>query len=211
MSRKERSLTPAEVLRKEKFEALCRKMEAEGYERHDLTVGIVFANAVSIFLMLPFVVLLYYGYFLVNGYERRPVSVGGALLFIALLLLLTALHEGIHAITWAAFAKGHFLSISFGIIWSTLSPYCTCAETMKRRQYVLGAAMPTLVLGFGLGAASVAFGSWFLTHLAALMLISGGGDFLIILKVLSHPSGGKQAVYCDHPYECGAEVFEKRP
>ena len=35
--------------------------------------------------------------------------------------------------------------------------------------------------------------------LAEFMIISGGGDFLIILK----------SMHCGHPYECGFVVFEK--
>ena len=37
----------------------------------------------------------------------------------------------------------------------------------------------------------------------------GGGDFTIILKILLHRQRGKEAVYYDHPYECGVVVFEK--
>ena len=40
-------------------------------------------------------------------------------------------------------------------------------------------------------------------------LVLGGGDFLIILKILLYRSGKKETVYYDHPYECGVVVFEK--
>ena len=41
------------------------------------------------------------------------------------------------------------------------------------------------------------------------MIFGGGGDFAIILKMLLHRQRGKEAVYYDHPYECGVVVFEK--
>jgi hypothetical protein len=41
------------------------------------------------------------------------------------------------------------------------------------------------------------------------MIFGGGGDFLIILKMLLYRSGGKEAVFYDHPTECGFVVFEK--
>ena len=69
--------------------------------------------------------------------------------------------------------------------------------------------MPTLVLGVGTAVISVATGQLLLFFIAELMLFSGGGDFLIILKILLYPSGSKETVYYDHPYECGVVVFEK--
>ncbi len=209
MARQERTLTPAETARRERFDALCREMAEEGYEKTDLTVGIVFANAASIFLMLPFVLLFCIWYFLVNASAAGVISSGGYLLFLVLLVLLVVLHEGIHGLTWGMFAKGHLRSISFGVIWKYLTPYCTCAEPLRRWQYVLGTAMPTLILGFGLGAASVGLGQPLFFLLSVILLFGGGGDFLIILKVLFHRSGGRDMVCCDHPYECGVVVFEK--
>jgi hypothetical protein len=41
------------------------------------------------------------------------------------------------------------------------------------------------------------------------MIISGGGDFLIILKSMLYRTDKQKSVYCDHPYEFGFVVFEK--
>lgn len=65
-------------------------------------------------------------------------------------LMLTVVHELIHGITWGIFAEKHFQSINFGVIWKMLTLYCHCSVPLKKWQYVLGAAMPTLVLGAGL-------------------------------------------------------------
>ena len=67
--------------------------------------------------------------------------------------------------------------------------------------------MPTLVLGFGLAALATSQGSLWLFSLAELMILGGGGDFLIVLKMLRHPQKSG-AVYYDHPYECGLVGFE---
>lgn len=131
------------------------------------------------------------------------------LFFLLVMLLLTAVHEGIHGLTWGLFAESHWRSIRFGVIWKALTPYCTCAQPMKRGQYILGAAMPTLVLGIGLTAAAALTGIFWVFILALAMIFGGGGDFTIILKILLHRQCGKEAVYYDHPYECGVVVFEK--
>ena len=80
---------------------------------------------------------------------------------------------------------------------------------MKKWQYLLGAAMPTLILGCAVAAAAVMTDRLLLFFVAEIMLLSGGGDFLIILKILLYRTDKKESVYCDHPYECGFVVFEK--
>lgn len=95
------------------------------------------------------------------------------------------------------------------MIWKALTPYCTCLRPVKRGQYILGAAMPTLVLGIGLTASAALTGVYWVFILALAMIFGGGGDFAIILKMLLHRQRGKEAVYYDHPYECGVVVFEK--
>ncbi len=208
MSRKERKLSAAELKRKEEYERLCEQMERDGYRKVDLTIDIVAANVGALFVMLPFVVLVGWLYLRKNFVWQEPGPYYGVLL-LAGILLLTAVHEGIHGLVWGAFAKNHLRSVAFGIIWKTLSPYCTCAEPLGRWQYILGAAMPTLILGFGLAAAATAVGQHWLFLLAELMIFGGGGDALIILKTLRYRPTGAEALYYDHPYECGLVVFEK--
>ena len=117
------------------------------------------------------------------------------------------MHELIHGITWGFFAGRS--AIEYGIIWSMLTPYCTCSKPLTRGQYILGGLMPTLVLGTVLTAAACISGSLFWLFTAVIMILGGGGDFLIALKILLHKSKGKASLYYDHPYECGVVVFEK--
>ena len=79
---------------------------------------------------------------------------------------------------------------------------------MRRGPYLLGSAMPTLVLGFGLGAVSVFTGVDLLLYLSVMMIFGGGGDFCIMLKLLAYRPRG-EVVYCDHPYEVGLVAFER--
>jgi hypothetical protein len=213
MNKKERKLSKKEIQRKEHFEKLCTDMEQKGYTAKPTTFGVVKANILAIVIMLPFAILFARIYFLVNHMIEFWISGNKTLLvlwgFFALIIVLAVMHELIHGFTWGIFAKSHFKSIEFGVIWSMLTPYCTCSEPLKKWQYLLGGAMPTLILGFALAAVSAALNSIFLFFLSELMIISGGGDFLIILKMLLYLSGGADTVYYDHPTECGFVVFEK--
>lgn len=211
MVKNARKLTPAEQKRKEQFALVCEEMERQGYRKTDLTIGVVKANLLALIVMLPFAVLsgavvLSRVSFLSMAELMSPFDF---LLFLLVMLLLTAVHEGIHALTWAMFGKDYWKSIRFGVIWKALTPYCTCLRPAKRGQYILGAAMPTLVLGIGLTAAAALTGVYWVFILALAMIFGGGGDFTIILKILLHRQCGKEAVYYDHPYECGVVVFEK--
>lgn len=211
MAKNERKLTPAEQKRKEQFALICEEMERQGYRKTDLTIGVVKANLLALIVMLPFAVLsgavvLSRVSFLSMAELMSPFDF---LLFLLVMLLLTAVHEGIHALTWAMFGKDYWKSIRFGVIWKALTPYCTCLRPAKRGQYILGAAMPTLVLSIGLTAAAALTGVYWVFILALAMIFGGGGDFTIILKILLHRQCGKEAVYYDHPYECGVVVFEK--
>lgn len=147
MSHRERKLTPAEQKRKAAFEVLCAQMARAGYFQKDFVIGILQANTLSFLIMLPFLALAAWIYspFIAAGGSFFP----GAqffLLFLAIVGLLVV-HECIHGLTWGLFAPRHFASISFGVIWKALTPYCTCSAPLRRWQYALGTAMPTLVLG----------------------------------------------------------------
>ena len=211
MAKNERKLTPAEQKRKEQFALVCEEMERQGYRKTDLTIGVVKANLLALIVMLPFAVLS--GAVVLSRVSFRSMAESMSpvdfLLYLLVMLLLTAVHEGIHALTWAMFGKDYWKSIRFGVIWKALTPYCTCLRPAKRGQYILGAAMPTLVLGIGLTAAAARMGIFWVFILALAMIFGGGGDFAIILKMLLHRQRGKEAVYYDHPYECGVVVFEK--
>lgn len=205
---RERRLTAAEQRRKERFEAQKALLARQGYAARDLTVSAVWANLFALILMLPFVLLFAFWYLWINGTLGGGSSVPELLGLLASALALTALHELIHGLVWGCFASGGFRSIEFGVVWAALAPYCTCGETMKKWQYALGSAMPTLILGFGLGVVCIYTGWRTPFLLSLLMILGGGGDFCILLRLLCFRPEG-EAIYCDHPYELGLVVFER--
>ena len=209
MNRKGRKLSAAELKRKDAYERLCMEMAKAGYKKRDLTVGVLAANTLSLLLSLPFAIAITVIYFLVNPQGSFQLSSLWWLVFFPVFFLLTAVHEFIHGLTWSRFCSKGFDSIAFGVIWSALTPYCTCSEPLRRDQYILGGAMPTLILGIGLAAISIVLAQPFLMLLAVTMVLAGGGDLLIIAKILCYRPKGRDVLYYDHPYECGLSAFEK--
>ena len=202
-----RKLTPREQARREAFQALRERMRAQGYQEVDLMVDVVQANGMAVVVMLPFLVAAAVLFFALNPVGELHIPFSKMALWLLAFLMLMVLHEAIHGLTWGLMAPHGFKAIAFGVIWQMLTPYCTCTDGIKRWQYLLGGLMPTLILGFGLAGLATVQGSLWLFPLAEVMILGGGGDFLIMFKMLRHPQKSG-AVYYDHPYECGLVVFE---
>ena len=207
---KERKLTQSEARRKERFEKISDDLIDEGFMRQDLIIDIVKANIGALVVMMPFIIVMGVLYYTANMHKSiGSFSLSSYMMFLGLFLFLIIAHELIHGITWSIFTPNHMKDIEFGVIWSAVTPYCTCGQPLSKKQFIIGAAMPTLILGFGLGIVSIVTGQLMMFLLAEALILGGGGDFLIIIKLLRFTSDRKEQLYYDHPYECGLVVFER--
>ena len=210
MTKKERKLTPAELKRKEVFEVKVQELTKQGYQKKDLTISVLTANIMAVIVMLPVIVLFYCMYFTINRESFTfYIDIVDAIIFLLYIAALIAVHEGIHGITWALFAKEHFRSIEFGVIWGMLTPYCTCKTELTKGQYILGGIMPTIIVGILPAIIAVICNYPWLFQISLCMIVGGGGDVLIILKLLLYKANGKDSKYMDHPYKAGLVVFER--
>ncbi|MBQ2283141.1 MAG: DUF3267 domain-containing protein [Agathobacter sp.] len=206
---KQRTLTASEAKRKIAFDELSANLQAQGYQSKELTVGIVFANVMAFILGAPFLIGFSIWFFIYNGGVIPTLSLLETAIFGISMFALIFVHEGIHGLCWGTFAKEHFKSISFGFAKEYLTPYCTCKDPLKKWQYIVGAMMPTILLGILPSVISVYAGSGLLLYIGIIMIIAGGGDMLVSLKLLFHRSAGREAIYVDHPYLCGLISFER--
>lgn len=213
---KNRALTPAEAARKQRFDALREDMLAQGYRETDLTVGLVYANIMAFVMAAPIVAVLAVIYGLCRAEPAVPSGILNgeyAFLYLALILVLLFVlivaHELIHGITWSLFTSRHWKSISFGFIAQYMTPYCSCDEPLKKGHYLAGSLMPTIVLGVIPALVAALIGSRLLFVIAAVMILSGGGDLTISWGLLRFRPDGTHAVYVDHPYRAGLVAFVK--
>lgn len=202
-----RALTKAELVRKEAFERTKSELEAQGYRFHPLAIGVIAANLWAIALALPLAVLLGIGFFLTHPTGGGLFNFVSALLVLLTFFVLIFVHEFIHGTVWSFFAKSGWKAVSFGVIWKYLTPYCTCSEPLSRRAYIIGALAPTVVLGLVPVAVAYATGSLFWLGIGLLMIVGGGGDLSIVLKMLRFKPDSSDVLYLDHPYECGLVAF----
>lgn len=208
-----RELSAAEQKRKIRFEQKKKEFEEKGYNSEDLTVGLTNANIMSFVLTVPIIILFAIPFFWLNISEI-PEFFGKnlyveLLIFIVSMFVLIVVHELIHGITWSMFTTKKFKSISFGFIAKYMTPYCTCDEPLKKWQYAIGSLMPTVILGIIPTIIAIINGSVLLFAIGAIMIMSGGGDLTVFLKLMTFKTNKNDVLYIDHPYQVGLVVFAK--
>ena len=208
--KEERKLTESEKNRLDAFNRQIAALEQDGYVKKDLLISGDQANFVGplygFLTALPFIVL----YFLTMRELPEWKTLGflrtaGLLIFYFVLIIL---HELIHGLTWSRFTKNGFRSISFGVIWRSLNPYCTCSEPLPKAHYLAGCLMPWFVLGIIPCIAGLIMHNGFLLFTGVIMALSAGGDLLIAQKILAQKSDG-ETLFLDHPTEIGLVCLEK--
>ena len=127
-------------------------------------------------------------------------------LFCALMLAGIVVHELLHGITWAYYAKDGWKSISFGVKWKWLAPYCHCSEPLCKRAYLIGALMPLLVLGLIPAIISLFIGDVLLWIFGVVFISAAIGDIWVAWLLRKEDSG---SLFLDHPSEAGFYVLSE--
>lgn len=178
-----------------------------------VTISIVKANVFAIVLMVASAIVLIVPYCLIWGSEWKAGNVErffdsflfNGIVFLAALVVGIVVHELIHGITWACFAPSGWRSISFGVMWKMLTPYCHCNEPMRPRPYIIGALMPLIVLGIIPAIICLISGSLFLLVWSIIFISAASGDIWMAWLLTKESPG---CTVLDHPTEAGFYVFE---
>ena len=153
---------------------------------------------VSLFGLVPFIAL--WGY--------RPIQSGLSILseyLLPIFIFGIVVHEGLHGVAWACFAKNGFKSIRFGINWKYLAPYCHCKEPLRLKEYALGAALPLIVTGIIPWVIAFTIGNGFLACLGFLFTLAAAGDAIMLFTMRRLK---KDALIADHPDKIGYFVID---
>lgn len=184
------------------FEAQCTALLAEGRTVRDRTFSIRRANGLGLLCGLAAAAAVLIGaWFLPRHHFAVTGSViADLLLFFAAVFVSVPVHEGLHALGWAA-AGGTFRGLSFGMAGGT--PYCACVRPMGRGRYLLGSLAPAAVLGAGLSAAGLCLMHVPLAGLGAVNFALAGADLLVAARALFC----RADLLLDHPERCGFYAF----
>ena len=204
---KKKNLSEAEKKRLERFNKTAQDMQQQGYTRHDLTISIGKANLFAVLLLIPLFVIGYGLNYLVN--HKFDIANFNLLFFLVAYVVLIVVHELIHGLFWGLSTPHHFKDIEFGVLRSSMTPYCTCLVPLKKPQYILGTVMPFVILGVIPMIVGIATDNTTLLFLGIVMADAAAGDLMILQKLFSYKSDAKEIVYMDHPTEAGGVVFER--
>ena len=180
------------------------------------TINIGIANLVSIGILAVSALVLYGVFFLIWDYQdwfnKEKLNavmdqfVTNYIIFMVALIVGIVVHELIHGLTWAKFAKSGFRSISFGVMWKMLTPYCHCSEPLKVSYYSIGALMPLIVLGILPSVAAICLKSLFWLTMGVIFIAAAAGDIMVVWKLRKE---NPENMVLDHPSEAGYLVYEK--
>ena len=182
-------------------------METKGRK---VTIDIVKANIFAFVILAVSAIVFLVPFFLIWK-ERKTI---GELLgsfsdwSITFLLILVGIvvHELIHGLTWAFYAKSGWKSISFGVIWKMLTPYCHCSEPMHIPGYMAGAMMPCVILGVIPAIVALFVGSLPLLAWGVFFIAAAAGDIWITwLLTKENP----KSLVLDHPSEAGFYIIDE--
>lgn len=163
----------------ELFDALCQEMQDKNYHKEDKTFSAKEAGTQGMLLPIPFIVLVVGSYFWRWGADATPLWEINFLLFIGLFFLSIPIHELVHGLAWAKYAKNKMKSITFGFNVKELMPYCHCKEALDAKAYKIGVLAPVVVLGGGYFLLSLLLPNTELVLLSAFNLFMAAGDLLI--------------------------------
>ncbi len=162
------------------------------------------ANIIAFAMLLPIAIICIVPFVLVWGVQSLIDGFSflrsHQILLLLILILGIIMHEGLHGLTWAMFAKGRLKSIRYGVKWAYLTPFCHCNEPLKRNHYLLGGIMPGLVLGLLPVIIAIVFGIGWLLLLGIFFIGAAGGDLMVLFKLIKVD---KKHLIQDHPTEIG--------
>jgi len=194
----------------------------ENYIQEKVIINIIWANIFGIIVFI--IALVIFGIlfaFLWNvkfaqetnllNIPRGNILQSLLFFFIYMLILIIGiiLHELIHGIVFARYAKNKYKSIKFGIMpkEKLFSPYCHCKEILRIDHYKMAIIMPTIILGIIPAVISLIIGNIMLLFFGIVFICAGGGDILMLMKILKEKNS--DLVY-DLPDEAGFIVYREK-
>jgi hypothetical protein len=185
----------------------------DNYKQEELTIEAGKAQLSVIIYFLPFLLLFGLPYFLIwrnnltiQNYINPIKDLGQwtIVIIFSSMIMGIILHELIHGLTWSIFAKNGLKSMKYGVIWKWLTPYCHCKEPLLVKEYIIGALMPAIILGFIPSIMAIFTGNITLILFGLFFTMAAGGDFMII-NILRKEA--MDSLVQDHSSKIGCYIY----
>ena len=176
--------------------------QVEGYTAERRTISILAANLWA--LVLLFVAGVAGVAAIAAMWDEYSYGGSDWLWFLAMMVVGLVVHELVHGLTWLLLVHKGFSHLSFGVM--TGAVYCHIDVPMAKRQYVVGALMPLVLVGVVPWVAGIAAGSMLWMAAGAAMIAGAAGDLMIVWALRKEEA---TALVYDHPSEAGCYVYRK--
>ena len=172
------------------------------------TLNIARVQVIALFFIIPIMLLFGLPFYLIWGGNVLTTLRFRSFIFLILFIVGgVVVHELLHGIAWAIFAKNGFRSISFGIKWEYLTPYCHCTEPLRVWQYITGALAPVVFMGLIPAIWALFRGNTLLMFFGIFYIWTAAGDLIAIWIV--RKLNRNQQIY-DHPEEIGFIIIPEQ-
>lgn len=187
-------------------------MDFSHYHKELQIIDLVKANFRALLYFAFFTALFATPYLLIWGFNSKDlIPVDSPLLTISGpvigILFGIVLHELVHGIFFAHYAKQGFRSVKFGILWKMLTPYAHCKEPLQVKHYIKALLAPLILIGILPAIAGIALGNAPLLLFGIVLSGSAAGDLMIYNRIRKeNPEDYVQ----DHPSEAGYWIYRKK-
>lgn len=184
----------------------------DNYSKEKLTINALWVNVFSLLVLILAIIIFGIPFYflwrneiniesIINDFYSSFIWVSLAALVIGIIV-----HELIHGLIFALFAKNGFRSIKFGVLWKALALYCHCREPLIVKQYMVAVIAPAIILGFIPTIVAFFIGNIWLLIFGIIFIATASGDFLIVsLLKKENPNDFVE----DHPSEMGCIIYRK--
>jgi hypothetical protein len=131
----------------------------------------------------------------------QPAHILGLL---AGLVVLSVVHEALHAFALISVARVPATAFRFGVVWHALMPFCHCTIPVRLSHYRFGSLLPLFVTGILALALMLEYPSDGMAAFAGITMGVCAGDVWMVWRLRRFP-GDFLAI--DHPAEIGCDVM----
>jgi hypothetical protein len=180
--------------------------EFPGYKLVDATVSAVWANILSIGVMVASFFIFTTLHSLLRPGVRPELTLNSGLFVLVGLLVGVVLHEGAHALGWKLAGGLEWSQIKFGFMARYLMPYTHVKTPLEPAAFRLGVLLPALLTGLLPALLGIVLNVYGLTVLGAVLFASASGDFMVLWVIRRAPPG---SLIIDHPKDVGCMILVK--
>ena len=177
----------------------------EGYDPQKKTISMLEANLLAIALFVVVGAMLCIPYYYLYGAKELASWSTIFPWFLLLLLVGIVVHELVHGITWLLLTHKGFSHLSFGFLSGGV--YCHIDVPLLKKQYVIGALMPLLLVGIVPTLVAFCTGSLLWLLLGIVFIVSAVGDMMIVWTIRKESA---DVLVYDHPSEAGCYVYHRK-